>query len=214
MRNELQLQDTTNDANSTMGNAKSFHGIQRSRKMLLRGWAFFWKTFHSGDCTVHRGEIESLAAGNKIKLKDGTIFETDFLILSTGFDKPFQVFSEELQRKLNLTPNPAELEKWAELENEAERTVDELLPALKASPFGAKQFQRERAAGGRKLLHGPNRHYRRLIVPALAAKGDRSIIFPGFTKGYKVSFARKDVVDAEVPFRLSAAPIFTPKAAS
>ncbi|KAI0017753.1 hypothetical protein F4780DRAFT_754258 [Xylariomycetidae sp. FL0641] len=140
----------------------------------------FWKTFHAGDCTVHRGDIDSLSAGNRITLKDESSFTTDFVILSTGFDKPFQVFSEELQRRFNLAPNPTEQEKWAELESRAERTVDELLPALKGSPFGTKQFRRERSAGGRKLLHGPNRHYRRLIVPALAAKGDRSIFFPGF----------------------------------
>ncbi|ORY57254.1 uncharacterized protein BCR38DRAFT_528172 [Pseudomassariella vexata] len=69
----------------------------------------------------------------------------------------------------------------SQLDSAAEETVDELLPALKTSPFGqSKKFDREETVGGRKLLHGPGRHYRRLIVPSLAAQGDRSVFFPGF----------------------------------
>ncbi|RYO85820.1 hypothetical protein DL766_008131 [Monosporascus sp. MC13-8B] len=96
------------------------------------------------------------------------------------FDKSFHVFDEELQRYCGLVPSPAEQEKWTILHQAAEETVDELLPALKQSPFGSKEFSREETAGERKLLHGPNLHYRRLVVPALAAQGDRSVYFPGF----------------------------------
>lgn len=140
----------------------------------------FWKTFHAGDCTVHRTDIKSLEDGNIVNLKDHCRFQTDYIILCTGFDKSLHVFSQELQRQCGFAPNPAEGEKWAKLDNAAEETVDELLPALAHSPFGSKRFDREETAGGRKLLHGPSRHYRRLIVPALAAQGDRSVYFPGF----------------------------------
>jgi hypothetical protein len=140
----------------------------------------FWKTFHAGDCTVHRSNVESLTDVNKVTLKDGTEFQTDYIILCTGFDKSYHVFSETLQRQCGLAPDPAERRKWVELEAVAEEAVGELLPALESGPFGAGGFNREETAGGRKLLHGPSRHYRRLIVPSLAARGDRSIIFPGF----------------------------------
>ncbi len=138
----------------------------------------FWKVFHNGDCTVHRTDIASLSEHNKITLKDGSQFLTDYLILCTGFDKSYQVFSEELQKECGLVPDAVDHEKWAKLEAFAEERVDELLPALRRSPLNVGA--REETAGGRKLLHGPSRHYRRLVVPALAARGDRSIIFPGF----------------------------------
>lgn len=140
----------------------------------------FWKTFHAGDCTVHRTNIESLTDGNKVSLEDGTEFRTDYVMLCTGFDKSYHVFSEALQRQCGLVPDPAERKKWVELEAEAEEAVDELLPALETGPRRVRAVDREETAGGRKLLHGPSRHYRRLIVPSLAARGDRSIIFPGF----------------------------------
>ncbi|KAK5999101.1 FAD-dependent monooxygenase DEP4 [Cladobotryum mycophilum] len=140
----------------------------------------FWRVFHSGDCTVHRTDIESLSDGNVINLKNGDRVQTDYIILSTGFDKSFQVFSTELQQQCGFLPDPAEAGKWSKLDAEAVVTVDDLLPGLKNSPFKAKEFRCEETAGGRKLLHGPSLHYRRLIVPRLAAQGDRSIIFPGF----------------------------------
>ncbi|KAH6603961.1 cofactor fmo1 fad enzyme [Trichoderma cornu-damae] len=140
----------------------------------------FWKTFHRGDCTVHRTDVDLLSENNIVSLKNGERFETDYVILCTGFDKSFQVFSEELQQQLGFLNAPDEADKWAKLDAEATETVDELLPYLKNSPFGQKTFDRETTAGGRKLLHGPSRHYRRLIVPKLAAQGDRSVFFPGF----------------------------------
>ncbi|KAI0886567.1 cofactor FMO1 FAD enzyme [Annulohypoxylon maeteangense] len=140
----------------------------------------FWKTFHAGDCSVHRTDIDSLRENNIISLKDGTQFSSDYLILCTGFDKSFQVFDEKLQQECGLMPDPAQKDRWAKLESDAEEKVDELLPAIANSPLTSKQFDREKTAGGRKLLHGPSRHYRRLIVPSLAAQGDRSVYFPGF----------------------------------
>jgi len=143
----------------------------------------FWRTFHDGDCTVHRTDVKGLLDGNTVQLIDGTRFQTDYIVACTGFDKSFQVFSEELQQKCGFVPDedPVEEEKWRQLDQEAENTVDELLPYLKNSQSTTRNvFRLERTAGGHKLLHGPSRHYRRLIVPKLAATGDRSIIFPGF----------------------------------
>lgn len=40
------LQDTTNEANSMIGNATSFHGIQRSKTMLLNGCGLLWNSLN------------------------------------------------------------------------------------------------------------------------------------------------------------------------
>ncbi|KAK8029897.1 hypothetical protein PG993_011188 [Apiospora rasikravindrae] len=141
----------------------------------------FWKTFHEGNCTVHRTDIQSLGDGNTVTLKDGTCYQTDYMVLCTGFDKSFHVFSEQMQEDYGFIASPAERARWSKLDLDAGKTVDDLLPAIKTSPFGlSKSFTREETAGGRKLLHGPSRHYRRLVVPSLAAQGDRSVFFPGF----------------------------------
>ncbi|KAL2171721.1 hypothetical protein VTG60DRAFT_1718 [Thermothelomyces hinnuleus] len=152
----------------------------------------FWKVFHAGDCTVHRTEIASFDGVSTVTLRDGGCFETDYVILCTGFDKSYQPFSPELQYELGLAPDPdpRDRKKWAELDARAEATVDELLPDLRHSPVPPsvheqhwQQLNENHAAGGdekNKPLHGPSRHYRRLVVPGLAAAGDRSIYFPGF----------------------------------
>ena len=46
VRKELADQDTTKAENSTMGKRKSFHGMKRSRAILLKGCAFGWNGIH------------------------------------------------------------------------------------------------------------------------------------------------------------------------
>lgn len=142
----------------------------------------FWKVLHDGDLTVHRSEVELLSDTDQVTLKDGSRFQTDYIVLCTGFDKSYQVFSEDLQHELGLARSPAadEQARWRDLERAAEDDVDELLPALCDSPFGLRTFEQPHEAGGRKVLHGPSLHYRRLVAPALAAAGDHSVYFPGF----------------------------------
>ncbi|KAJ5788015.1 cofactor FMO1 FAD enzyme [Penicillium paradoxum] len=143
----------------------------------------FWKTFHAGDITVHRTNIASFRDNDMVHLDNGTSFQSDYIILCTGFDKSYHVFSEEMQQRCGLasTTNRKVEIRWTKLESEALKTVEELLPQLR-NPPAALQKPRilAKEAGGRKLIHGPSRHYRRLIVPELAASGDRSICFPGF----------------------------------
>lgn len=82
-----------------------------------------------------------------------------------------------MQQACGLAPAPADADRWARLEADAEETVDDLLPAIKESPLVVS----EDINGRRKnLAHGPSRHYRRLVVPKMVAAGDRSIYFPGF----------------------------------
>ncbi|KAK9414809.1 putative FAD/NAD(P)-binding domain-containing protein [Seiridium unicorne] len=151
----------------------------------------YWKVFHAGDCTVHRTEIKSLAK-NAVHLANGAHLQTDYIILCTGFDKSYHPFGPELQRECGLSPpqDSSDRKKWDSLEAQAEETVDELLPVLRRPPLDVRGLTTinsdstsESLGGGQKPeapSHGPSRHYRRLIVPGLAAQGDRSIIFPGF----------------------------------
>ncbi|KAK4221310.1 cofactor FMO1 FAD enzyme [Podospora fimiseda] len=136
----------------------------------------FWKVFHQDDCTVHRMGIGELR-DDKVYLQDGNVVEdTDLVVLCTGFDKSYQQFNPELQRELGLSfegLDDAEEKRWGKLEAEAERVVDDKFPLLRESPLGI--FQEESGCHD-----GPSRHYRRLVVPSLAAQGDRSILFPGF----------------------------------
>ena len=136
----------------------------------------YWKVFHAGDCTVHRGEIDSLADHNIVILRGGERFKTDTIIMCTGFVGSSRAFGDDLKPLCGLAANPPGSEqekKWISLEAEASDTVDELLPVLSRPPPGLDG----RALGSKKLTDGPSRHYRRLISPYLAAQGDRSLFF-------------------------------------
>ncbi|KAI4130692.1 MAG: hypothetical protein LQ338_001593 [Usnochroma carphineum] len=132
----------------------------------------YWKVFHAGDVSVHRTEIDHFALGNKIYLKNGVILSTDYVILCTGFEKSYRAFGKELRVECGLTYDKDV--KWAKLNARGEQFVDDKLPYLKDHPIRTQSRHEEKA-----LLHGPSRHYRRLIVPHMAARGDRSIYFPG-----------------------------------
>jgi dimethylaniline monooxygenase (N-oxide forming) len=121
--------------------------------------------------TVHRTEIESLSHLDVVNFENGFSVSTDIVIHYTGFDKGYGTFTADLQRELGLQYDSSIPSKWTTLDARAEQKVNELLPILRASPFDSLK-QKEHA-------QGPNRHYRLLIVPELAVKGDRSIFFPG-----------------------------------
>ncbi|KAL8965208.1 MAG: hypothetical protein Q9183_003973 [Haloplaca sp. 2 TL-2023] len=132
----------------------------------------YWKVFHTGDVTVHRTEVDHLANGNRIYLKNGAVLCSDYVILCTGFEKSYRAFGEDLRVECGLTYE--QTAKWAKLDANGERVVNEKLPYLKKNPLKTKSTHDDHV-----LLHGPSRHYRRLVVPHMASSGDRSIYFPG-----------------------------------
>ncbi|EEP76518.1 predicted protein [Uncinocarpus reesii 1704] len=134
----------------------------------------FWKVMHGGDVKVHRTEIESLSHKNVVNLKNGHSIPTDIVILCTGFNKGYDTFDKDLQVELGLLYGSDDASKWEELDAKAEEIVNTLLPYLKRDPFASGTHE-----ASKKRAQGPNRHYRRLVVPHLAAQGDRSILFPG-----------------------------------
>ncbi|KAI3393102.1 hypothetical protein diail_4731 [Diaporthe ilicicola] len=137
----------------------------------------YWKVFHAGDCTVHRGVVDSLAADNTVVLRGGERFQTDMVIMCTGFDKSARAFGDHLGPLCGLAANPegsADEARWAALEAEASDHVDELFPVLSRPPAGLDG----RVLGSRRPSRdGPSRHYRRMVSPYLAAQGDRSLFF-------------------------------------
>ncbi|KAA8649432.1 uncharacterized protein ATNIH1004_002103 [Aspergillus tanneri] len=136
----------------------------------------FWKVLHSGDITIRKGvEIKTLSRGNVVNLQDGDSFQTDFVILCTGYDKGYMAMTPQLREEcgLNYSMNDDDpSSRWRNMDTRAAALVDEKLPFLKNPPSPPCHSES-------KPSHGPSRHYRRLIVPGLAANGDRSILFPG-----------------------------------
>jgi dimethylaniline monooxygenase (N-oxide forming) len=136
----------------------------------------YWKVFHAGDCTVHRGNVESLGDDNTVVLRSGERFQTDSVILCTGFTKSSTAFAKEVLPLCGLSANEpgSEQEKrWAQLEAQGSEAVDELFPVLSNPPAGLHAQD----LGPQKPSEGPTRHYRRIISPYLAAQGDRSLFF-------------------------------------
>ncbi|EER28767.1 Flavin-binding monooxygenase-like family protein [Coccidioides posadasii C735 delta SOWgp] len=132
----------------------------------------FWKVMHAGDVTIHRSEIESLSHKDVVNLKNGYSVPADIVILCTGFNKGYDTFSKELQQELELLYDNDKPSRWATLDAQGEEIVNRLLPYLRRDPLASNTTSRKRD-------QGPNRHYRRLVVPQLAAQGDRTILFPG-----------------------------------
>ena len=142
----------------------------------------FWKTFHAGDVTVHRTDVESLSHLDVVNLKNGYSIATDFVITCTGFEKPYQTFSDDAKHRFGLAYDDLTSPKWAKLDALGEENVDRLLPLLKKPPMAPATRSSGNGNGSsssRKHNHGPSRHYRRLVVPSMAAEGDRSVYFPG-----------------------------------
>lgn len=137
----------------------------------------FWQTLHAGDLTVYRTEIKSLSHTDVVNLANGISVQTDMIISCTGFEKPYRAFSQSLREELGLSYGKSDAIKWAKLNVAAEKEVAEALPFL--SDYGPRVSPAHKDQDSGAPLHGPNRHYRRLVPLKLAARNDRSICFPG-----------------------------------
>jgi hypothetical protein len=133
----------------------------------------FWNVLRGGDVTIRKGEVASLSHGNVVSLRDGHSFETDFVITCTGYDKGYLAMTPELREQCGLYYSLDDSKsRYGEIDARAAAIVDKKLPFLRNPPIPACGWES-------KPSHGPSRHYRRLIVPEMAAHGDRSILFPG-----------------------------------
>ncbi|GKT65221.1 flavin-binding monooxygenase-like family protein [Colletotrichum tofieldiae] len=137
----------------------------------------FWQTLHAGDLTVYRTEIESLSHTDVVNLENGISVQADMIVSCTGFEKPYRAFSQSLREELGLSYGKSDAMKWSKLDAKAEKEVAEALPFL--GEYGPLVSPARKGQGSKPLLHGPNRHYRRIVPLKLAARDDRSICFPG-----------------------------------
>jgi dimethylaniline monooxygenase (N-oxide forming) len=154
--------------NATLLN-KSFSVLWANAGLGLASVPHFWKTFHKGDVTVHRTEIERFEKENGIVLTNGTKLLTDEVILCTGFLPNLTTFSDELREQYNISSEGDLSPKARKLDLMGEQTVNELLPLLENPPDTERRPPTKR----------PSRLYRCLISPTMAEQGDRSIYFPG-----------------------------------
>ncbi|KAK2024711.1 FAD/NAD(P)-binding domain-containing protein [Colletotrichum zoysiae] len=139
----------------------------------------FWKTLHAGDLTVYRTEIESLSHTDVVNLKNGISVQAGMIISCTGFEKPYRAFSQSLREELGLSYGKSDAIKWSKLDVAAEKEVVEALPLLGEYRPLVSPAREGQGGSNKALLHGPNRHYRRLVPLKLAERDDRSICFPG-----------------------------------
>ncbi|KAF9890415.1 hypothetical protein FE257_006083 [Aspergillus nanangensis] len=128
----------------------------------------FWGTIRQGDMEIEATEIASLAGPNVVKFRNGKYTAVDMVVLCTGYDKGYREFSPDLQEELGIYPSQKQKTRWKKLDVSSDQEIDRRLPFLRdAEPCNDAQTV------------GPNRHYRRMIVPHLASAGDRSILFVG-----------------------------------
>lgn len=134
----------------------------------------FWQTLHNGELTVHRAVITSLSHTDVVNLSNGISVQADLVIGCTGFEKPYRPFGQSLREELGLSYGASDAAKWRELEAAGDKIVTKALPFLSEyrPPLGPAHTEPA-------SLHGPSRHYRRLVPTNMAARGDRSICFPG-----------------------------------
>ncbi len=133
----------------------------------------FWKTVHAGDVTVHRTSIESLVE-NTVKLGNGTVLETDYVVFCTGWSHNLSTFESSLKAEIGLPYEAVSGDQWAQLDAQADLKVEGLLPNLTSIPHAIPMEKRPTVS-----THQPWRLYRRLVSPAMANAQDRSIYFPG-----------------------------------
>ncbi|KAL8727153.1 MAG: hypothetical protein Q9166_006249 [cf. Caloplaca sp. 2 TL-2023] len=111
----------------------------------------------------------SFSDDNHVNLRDGTVLETDCVILCTGWTHNLGTFKPELREQYGLPSKADHSIKWQKLDAQAEDKVNSELPLL-ANPPDTVVPSTERR---------PWRLYRRLISPTMSAQGDRSLFFPG-----------------------------------
>ncbi|MCJ1356958.1 MAG: hypothetical protein MMC33_006954 [Icmadophila ericetorum] len=144
----------------------------------------FWATLHGPNLTIIRDEIRTIKE-RAVYLKSGSILETDYAVMCTGWGDHFGMFDDHHKAKIGLPAYGEDiysfsdnLEKtlgpdWERYDAVAEKLVREKLPFLATSP-NVKQ----------PSLLDPRRQkkwrlYRRVIPVTLAEKGDRSIAILG-----------------------------------
>jgi len=132
------------------------------------------KEIHRGEnIKVHRANIISMS-GSTVQLSNDSSLRSDAVVLCTGWDSTCKILDPATSHELGISA-PLESEDgdstkyWNELASRADSEVLKMLPRLGKPPLYNKK----------KVLNTPNRLYRYILPPTLAARDDRSLIFLG-----------------------------------
>lgn len=122
---------------------------------------------------MHRASIISMS-GSTVFLSNGTSLSSDAAVFCTGWDSTCQILDPAVSHELGISA-PLESQNdelttyWNDLAAKADAEVLNTLPRLGNPPPYNKK----------KIVNAPNRLYRYILPPALAAKDDHSLIFLG-----------------------------------
>ena len=113
-------------------------------------------------------------SGSTVFLSNGTTLSSDTTVFCTGWDTACKIMEPATAHELGISaPLASENEEstkyWNEVTLKAEAEVLEKLPRLRNPPPYNKK----------KIVNTPNRLYRYILPPTLAAKDDHSLIFLG-----------------------------------
>ncbi|KAK6531151.1 hypothetical protein TWF281_007976 [Arthrobotrys megalospora] len=109
----------------------------------------------SGQIEAIRDTITSLK-GNEITLASGATLMADAVVFATGFEPHYPFFSGDLAMRIGLpsTSYTEEyLQKWTQLETEADKTVYKLNPILRLAPMPPLHYLLNPQSGKLRLYH-------------------------------------------------------------
>ncbi len=116
------------------------------------------------------------ANGHSVNLSTGETIQTDAVVFCTGWAPTLPpLFREPLANELGMSIHPTsipaiEKEYWETLDTAAEKQVLEAYPVLRNPPSNIHIPKTE---------NSPFRHFRAVVPPKLAARGDNSLVFLG-----------------------------------
>ncbi|KAK3067680.1 hypothetical protein LTR53_015307, partial [Teratosphaeriaceae sp. CCFEE 6253] len=146
----------------------------------------------SGQVRVHRQDVANLS-DHAVHLADGTRLASDVLVTSNGwlFGPAVDFKDKSLHSQLGIPSvhySDAQKAFWAALDREADSEIFRRFPTLATLKYPAcaqqdlKENPLDQVDGTvTRQEYQPWRLYRSIIPPGLAAKGDRSLAFAGFS---------------------------------
>ncbi|EME78206.1 uncharacterized protein MYCFIDRAFT_217008 [Pseudocercospora fijiensis CIRAD86] len=140
----------------------------------------------SGQVKVHREDISHMS-DHKIHLKNGTELRSDAFIASSGWDwrpkfdlKPESMHAEFGVPSQNYSPEEKQL--WEAYDRKADAEIFRRFPMLRNRKYPPVAHEERKAnpldaLSGKQEKYEPQRLYRCIAPPGLAARGDRSLAF-------------------------------------
>lgn len=144
----------------------------------------------NGQVTVHREDIDHLSH-HAVHLANGTTLRSDAFLGSSGWEwRPTLNFTDtDIHAQLGIPSNsysPSDEDFWNSLDEKADKEIFSRFPLLKECRYPPQHAENQKAnlhapGPANQTKFTPTRLYRGIAPPVLAAQGDRSLAFVGFT---------------------------------